>query len=336
MGPLCRGRLPALWHALYEKRLLIACDLDFHGRHEDTRTVTDADTTTPSKRSAWISLMPGVFVILWATGFIGAKLGLPYAEPMTFLAWRFSIVASVLFIASLVVRAPWPRSWKLTAHIAVAGLLLHGAYLGGVFASIGQGVPAGVSALIVGIQPLLVAAVAGPLLGERVSRLQWLGLLLGLAGIALVVWNKLSLNAGTPFGMALSVFALLGITLGTVYQKKFCGGMDLRSGNAIQFAATAIVMWLLAMTLETMVVQWTGQFIFAMAWLVIVLSFGAITLLLILIRRGAAAKVASLFYMVPPCTALFAWLLFGETLDATALSGMGLVVIGVAMINIRT
>ncbi len=279
--------------------------------------------------------MPGVFVVLWATGFIGAKLGLPYAEPMTFLAWRFSIVAVVLFGVALVLRAPWPKSRMLTVHIAVAGLLLHGAYLGGVFASIGEGVPAGVSALIVGIQPLLVAAVAGPFLGERVTKLQWLGLVLGLAGVALVVWNKLNLEAGTPFGMALSVFALLGMTLGTVYQKKYCTGMDMRTGNVIQFSAAAIAMWLLAVALETMVVQWTGEFIFAMAWLVIVLSFGAITLLLILIRRGAASKVSSLFYMVPPCTALFAWFLFGETLDAMAFSGMGLVMVGVAMVNIR-
>ncbi|HUN52851.1 MAG TPA: EamA family transporter, partial [Candidatus Sulfotelmatobacter sp.] len=165
-------------------------------------------------RNTWIGLMPGVFVVLWSTGFIGGKLGLPYAPPLTFLALRFAIVALLLLALSLATRAPWPRRWSEAGHIAIAGLLVQGVYLGGVFASIAAGVQAGVSAIIVGIQPLLVAAIVGPFLGERVSRLQWTGLLLGLAGVALVVFDKLGAGLGTPLGMGLSGLALLGITFG--------------------------------------------------------------------------------------------------------------------------
>ena len=285
-------------------------------------------------RDTWIGMMPGVFVVLWGTGFIGGKLGLPYAPPLTFLALRFAIVALLLLGLSLATRAPWPRRWAEAGHIAVAGLLVQGLYLGGVFASIAEGVQAGVSAIIVGIQPLLVAAIVGPFLGERVTRLQWTGLLLGLAGVALVVFDKLGAGLGTPLGMGLSVLALLGITFGTVYQKRFCGGADLRTGNVIQFAVSALAMLLLAPAFETMQIRWTGQFVFALTWLCLVLSLGAISLLYLLIRRGAAAKVSSLFYMVPPVTAVMAYFLFDETLSPIALFGMAITVAGVAMVNL--
>lgn len=280
-------------------------------------------------------VMPAVFVFLWSTGFIGAKLGLPYAEPMTFLALRFGIVVALMLPFALLVRAPWPKSWREAGHIAVAGLLLHGAYLGAVFASIDRGVEAGVSALIVGVQPILVAVAAGPFLGERVTRRQWIGLLLGMLGVVVVVSNKLSLGIGTPFGMALSVFALFGMSAGTLYQKRFCGGMDLRSGSVIQFAATTLLVGGLAFLLETREVVWHLDFLIALGWLVFVLSFGAMTLLYILIRRGEAARVSSLFFLVPPCTAVIAWILFGETLELTALAGMALAMIGVALVNLR-
>ncbi len=279
--------------------------------------------------------MPAVFVFLWSTGFIGAKLGLPYAEPMTFLTLRFGIVVALMLPFALLVRAPWPRTWKDAGHIAVAGLLLHGAYLGAVFASIGLGVEAGVSALIVGVQPLLVAVAAGPFLGERVTGRQWIGLLLGMLGVVVVVSNKLSLGIGTPFGMALSVFALFGMSAGTLYQKRFCGSMDLRSGSVIQFAATTLLVGSLALLLETREVVWHLDFVIALGWLIFVLSFGAITLLYILIRRGEAARVSSLFFLVPPCTAVVAWFLFDETLEITALAGMALAMIGVALVNLR-
>ncbi len=280
-------------------------------------------------------VMPAIFVFLWSTGFIGAKLGLPYAEPMTFLALRFGIVVALMLPVALLLRAPWPKSWKEAAHIAFAGFLLHGVYLGGVFASIHHGVEAGVSALIVGVQPILVAIAAGPFLGDRVTRRQWTGLLLGLLGVVVVVWNKLTLGIGTPFGMALSVFALVGMSAGTIYQKRYCGNMDLRSGSVIQFAASTLAVSALALFLETGEIIWHGDFVFALGWLIFVLSFGAITLLYILIKRGEAARVSSLFFLVPPSTAVIAWFLFDETLEIAALAGMALAMIGVALVNLR-
>jgi drug/metabolite transporter (DMT)-like permease len=281
----------------------------------------------------WLRLMPGLFVLLWSTGFIGAKYGLPYVEPLTFLLIRLGLVAVVLALVALASRAPWPKDWATAGRIALAGLLVHGVYLSGVFLAIAHGLPAGVTALVVGIQPLLTAALSGPLLGERVSGRQWAGLLLGLAGVGLVVREKLSVDAEHLIGIGYAVAALVGITLGTLYQKRHGGGMDLRSGTAIQYAATALVLAVAAPLTETMQVQWTGEFLFALLWLSFVLSVGAIFLLFALIRRGAAAKVASLFYLTPPVTALVAWILFGEKLGVAALAGMAVAVCGVALVN---
>ena len=284
-------------------------------------------------KSLWLTAMPAVFVVLWSTGFIGAKLGLPYAEPMTFLTVRFALAALLLLIITLTFRAAWPKTWREAGHIAVAGLLLHGLYLGSVFASIHQGVEAGVSALIVSTQPLLVAAAAGPLLGERVGRLQWFGLGLGILGVALVVWRKVALGLGTPFGMSLSLLGLLGLAAATLYQKRFCADMPLRSGNVIQFAAAGAATGVLALAFESREIVWSGEFVFALGWLVFVLSLGAFFLFYVLIRRGAAARVSSLFYLVPPSTAVIAWALFGERFGPVALAGMALTVIGVALVN---
>lgn len=286
-------------------------------------------------QSLALAAMPGVFVFLWSTGFIGAKFGLPYAEPLTFLSLRFAIVIGLLLALIAATGAPWPASWRAAGHMAVAGALVHATYLGGVFASIAQGVDAGVSALIVGIQPVLTAALAGPLLGERVTRRQWAGLALGFAGVGLVVSQKLGAGQGTPFGMALSVVALLGITAGTLYQKRFCAQMDLRTGSLVQFAASLVVLAPLALLLETNAVQWTAEFAFAMFWMTVVMSLGAITLLMLLIRRGEASRVASLFFLVPASTALLAWPLFGETLSPLGLLGVALAAAGVALVNLR-
>jgi drug/metabolite transporter (DMT)-like permease len=293
--------------------------------------------SAPSSRlQSWtIAATPSVFVVLWSTGFIGAKFGLPFSEPATFLTLRLAIVAAILTAIALATGARWPRGKTELMHVAIAGVLLQAVYLGGVFTSISQGVEAGVSALIVGIQPLLTAAVAGPLLGERVTRTQWTGLALGLIGVALVVSDKITGHHGTAFGYALSVLALFGITIGTVYQKRYCPQIDLRTGSAVQFAICAVIFLCFAEIFETMRVTWTSQFVFALTWLCLVLSLGAISLLYILIRRGAAARVASLFYLVPPCTAVMAYVLFGETLSAVALAGMALVVIAVALVNVR-
>ncbi|WP_084536343.1 DMT family transporter [Azospirillum halopraeferens] len=291
------------------------------------------DATRSPAGAAWVAAMPGVFVVLWSTGFIGAKYGLPYAEPLTFLLTRMTLVAAVLAVVAVVMGAPWPRRPREAGHIALAGLLVHGVYLGGVFCAIARGVPAGVTAVIVGLQPLLTAALAGWLLGERVSPRQWGGLLLGLGGVVLVVGDKLSLDHGHLTGIGLALAALVGITLGTVYQKRHCTGMDLRTGAAIQYGATAMAFAVLAPLTETMRISWSGEFVFALLWLSFVLSVGAIFLLFALIRRGAASRVASLFYLVPPVTALIAWALFDEQLGPLALTGMGLAVAGVALVN---
>jgi drug/metabolite transporter (DMT)-like permease len=273
-----------------------------------------------------------LFVLLWSTGFIGAKYGLPYAEPFTFLLVRFLIVSAMLLGLTLVTRAPWPRSWREAFHLAIAGLLIHAIFLSGVFSAMYNGVPAGVTALIVGLQPVLTAIVVRPLLGEEVTLRQWSGLVLGVIGVALVVQNKLSFNVNEFGGFAWSIGALIGITAGTLYQKKFCSTMDLRSGTVIQYAAATAAVLVLAPLFESMKIEWTGEFIFALGWLSLVLSVGAITLLYVLIRRGKASSVASLFYLVPPCTAAIAYLVFGETLGMTAVVGMALAVAGVAVV----
>jgi len=283
----------------------------------------------PTSRASWVdAALAALFVPLWSTGFIGAKLGLPYAEPYTFLFLRYAAVAVLLAGVALVMRAPWPKSAKEWLHIAVAGLLVHAVYISCVFDSIYHGLPSGVSALIVGLQPLLTAAVVGPLLGERVGVRQWLGLLLGLIGVALVLEEKISLNVSF-WAVGLSVIALLGISVGTVYQKRFCPRLDLRSGVAIQYFATAIYVGIFALTIETRQVEWSGRFIFALVWLMLVLSIGAVSLLFILLRRGTASRTAALFYLVPPCTALVAWLLFEERLGVVALLGMAIAAAGV-------
>lgn len=283
-------------------------------------------------------LVPIVFVGLWSTGFIGAKLGLPYAEPFTFLTLRFLIVLAILVPWALAVGVRWPGG-REAGHMAMTGLLVHGAYLGGVFAAIDRGLPAGLAALIVGLQPLVTAALVGPLLGERVSPRQWIGILLGLIGVVLVVSEKIDwadpavLFAGFDgWAMVLVVLALGGITLGTLYQKRFGGGQDLRAATAVQYAAAGVATGIVALTVETREVVWSGEFVFALGWLVIVLSIGAVSLLMMLIRSGAAAATASLFYLVPPVTASVAFLLFGETLGPSALVGMALAAIGVGIV----
>ncbi len=273
-------------------------------------------------------LFPLLFVLLWSTGFIGARLGLPHVEPLTFLLIRYLAVLACMVLVAVAMRAPWPKTVREWLHIGVAGLLLHGVYLGGVFIAISEGLPAGVTSLVVGVQPLLTAVGAGLLLGETVQKRQWLGLLLGLLGVGLVVAGKV----GTDFGMQAllpAVVALLGITVGTLYQKRYCPAFDWRTGAVAQFLPTAILTWLCAAGTESFHVEWVGEFWFALGWLVLVLSLGAVSLLNWLIRHTGAVNVASLFYLVPPCTALFAWMLFGDTLSGMALVGMGVAVAGV-------
>jgi drug/metabolite transporter (DMT)-like permease len=217
-------------------------------------------------------------------------------------------------------------------HIAIAGVLLHGGYLGGVFTAIHAGMSAGLSALIVGLQPILTALAAAAFLGERVTVRQWLGLALGFGGVALVVAQRLTVGGLSGFSFAMALLALVSITIGTIYQKRFCGAFDLRTGAVIQFVAAGLALAPFALAFEHESVRWTGEFVFALGWLVVVLSIGAISLLTLLIRRGAATKVASLFYLVPPVTASIAFFLFGETLGPLALAGFALAVVGVAVV----
>ena len=271
---------------------------------------------------------PWLFVALWSTGFIGARLGMPHTEPLTFLFVRYLAVIALMWGIASATKAPWPARGRDWWHIGIAGLMLHAGYLGGVFVAISLGLPAGVAALVVCLQPLLTAVCAGGLLGETVRARQWLGLLLGLAGVSLVVANKMAAVFTWPALLA-SVFALVAITFGTLYQKRFCPSFDWRTGVVAQFIPTAVITGLCAWWFETGRMDFTGEMVFALGWLVLVLSVGAVSLLNWLIRQSSAVNVASLFYLVPPCTALVAWALFGESFSYLALWGMAMVVGGV-------
>ncbi|PKO89250.1 MAG: EamA family transporter [Betaproteobacteria bacterium HGW-Betaproteobacteria-10] len=276
-------------------------------------------------------LYPFLFVFLWSTGFIGAKYGLPFAEPLSFLLTRYGFVITLMTVIALATRAPWPRQPMQWLHIGVSGVLVHAVYLGGVFIAIKHGLPAGITALVVGMQPLLTAFGAGWLLGEKVTARQWGGLGLGFVGVGLVVSGKFGDAALGPM-LIPALVALLGITAGTLYQKRFCAQFDLRSGSVIQFVPTAIVTAIGVALFEDYQIEWTGQFSFALGWLVLVLSIGAISLLNLLIRSGSAVNVASLFYLTPLSTALIAFVIFGENLTLTAAFGMFLAVSGVYLV----
>jgi len=276
------------------------------------------------------SPIPLFFVFLWSTGFIVARYGLPYAPPLTFLLLRFLGVLAILAPAVLLLRAPWPKG--KVGHVAIAGLLLQAGYLSGVWCAIKLGMPAGLSALIVGMQPILTAF-AAPLIGERVRPRQWIGLAFGLGGVALVVYAKITLVGLSWQAIALAVFALLSITAGTLYQKHFCPKFDLRTGTVIQFAASFAAVLPFALLLDDAdSIQWTPQFLGAWAWSVLALSIGAIFLLFALIRRSDATQVTSLLYLTPPTTAIMAWAMFGEVLNWMGIAGMALAVIGVIFV----
>ncbi|MFY9761963.1 MAG: DMT family transporter [Xanthobacteraceae bacterium] len=277
---------------------------------------------------------PAVFVLLWASGFIGAKLGLGYAEPLTFLALRMITVVVLLAIVIAATRPKWPPANGLM-HSAATGLMVHGLYLGGVFVAIENGLSAGLVALIVSLQPVLTSTVANRWLGERVMARQWCGLALGLAGVYLVLQAKIATGEATPLAWIAATVALVGITVGTLYQKRFGGGIDWRPALCIQYAAAGLLFCLGALAFETRVVHFTPQFLFALGWLVLVLSLGAVWLLYFLIRRAAATRVVSLFYLTPPVTAFMAWALFNEELAPLSLLGMAVCVAGVFLVNWR-
>jgi drug/metabolite transporter (DMT)-like permease len=277
---------------------------------------------------------PAVFVLLWASGFIGAKLGLPYAEPMTFLALRMALVVALLGLMAVVMRPNWPTR-RDAAHSAVAGLLVHGCYLGGVFVALDRRLPAGLVALVVSLQPVLTATLANRLLGERVAPRQWLGLALGIVGVYFVVHGRTVGETSNMAWLAATV-ALVGMTIGTLYQKRFGSGIDWRTGFFVQYSAAGLLFGVCALAFETRQVQWSAELAIALAWLVFVLSFGAIWLLYFLIERRAATRVVSLFYLTPPITALMAYALFDERLSLLALAGMAVCAGSVALVNWRS
>ena len=280
-------------------------------------------------------IYPFLFVLLWSTGFIGAKFGLPFAEPLSFLLIRYLCVIALMGVLVAISRAPWPKDLHRCFHIGITGIMVHALYLGGVFVAIKQGLPAGTTALVVGMQPLLTACASGKLLGEKVSRRQWSGLGLGFAGVSMVVSGKFAAASGETLAVMLipATIALLGITAGTLYQKRFCPSFDLRSGSVIQFSAAALATAIAVGGTEDFAIEWSGQFMFALGWLVLVLSIGAISLLNVLIRSGSAVNVASLFYLTPPTTAVIAWFVFGEQLSVIAILGMAIAVSGVYLVG---
>jgi len=273
---------------------------------------------------------PLLFVVLWSTGFIAAKYGLAYSPPLTFLLYRFVLVAALMSVVAVFTHARWPATRAEVAHVVVAGWLVHGVYLGGVLVAIANGMSAGMSAMLVGLQPIVTVLLARGWLGERVVPRQWLGLALGLVGVCLVVWHKVAFTDDATALIAIFL-ALAGISVGTLYQKRYGSHIDLRCGAVIQFTSCAIVYAPIVFLFEHTPVRWTHELMFALSWSVIVLSVGAISLLYWLLRHGAASNVAGLFFLVPAVTAVMAWLLFGETLGGLAVAGMVLISVGVAL-----
>ena len=277
---------------------------------------------------------PAVFVVLWSTGFIGTKYVLIGAEPLTYLAIRMVLVVALMGFVVAIWRPRFPDRVGI-GHSVVAGILVHGFYLGGTAVAIAHSIPAGLSALIPGLQPILTSTLANRWLGERVRPLQWAGLLLGLAGAILILHNR-SMSGDAGWGWFASGVSLVSITIGTLYQKRFCGGIDWRAGNLVQFIAVAILFGIGAWLFENNEVRWTSQFILALVWLAVVLSIGSIGLLYWLIRRSAATSVASLFYLVPAVTALMAYVLFSERLDVISIFGMFICAAAVFLVNKNT
>lgn len=276
---------------------------------------------------------PVVFVVLWSTGFIGTKYVVNNADPLTYLAIRMAIVIGLMAAIATVARPKWPDRVGMV-HSAVAGILVHGFYLGGTAIAIAHSVPAGLSALIPGLQPILTSTIANRWLGERVTPLQWVGLLLGLGGVALILHGR-PMTGEAGWGWLASVVSLVSITLGTLYQRRYCNHIDWRAGNLVQYVAVAIFFAAGAFLFEDRVVHWTREFVLALVWLAVVLSIGSIGLLYWLIRHSAATSVASLFYLVPAVTTLMAYVLFDEKLDAIALGGIAICAAAVFLVNRR-
>jgi drug/metabolite transporter (DMT)-like permease len=290
--------------------------------------------------SSLLRLAPALFVLLWSTGWISARFAAPYAEPLTFLVWRYVLAGLALTAFALAAGAVWPRRMADIGHALASGVLLHAIYLGGVWWAIAHGLPAGISGLIAAIQPILTALLAPALVGERISGVHWTGIALGFAGIALVLEPKLALIpqnglGGTALPLLVNLVGMVSVTAGTFYQKRYVQKGDLRTVTVLQYAgataATAPVAWMT----ESLRISWNETLVLTMAWSVLALSIGAIALLLMLIRKGAVSKAAALIYLVPPAVALEAYLFFGETLAPLQIAGMACAALGVALATRR-
>ena len=276
-------------------------------------------------------LLPGLFVVMWSTGYVVVRLTMPDAGPVRFLVWRFGVAAVLLAVAAVMVRAPWASRTIDYGHLAIVGLLVHGIGLGGVWVALDLGVEAGVAALVMGTQPLLTAALAVSLIGERIDRRMAIGLALGFLGVTLVIHHKLA-GIGDPAGLVAVVIAVVAMTLGVLYQKRRCAHIDLVTGSAVQLAFAGLACLLVAWWIDDRPVEWTLRIYAVLGWSVLVLSIAATLLLYRLLRRGDASRVSGLLYLVPPVTALMAWVVFRETLAPLAIAGMALTVVGVALV----
>ncbi|MDE0810747.1 MAG: DMT family transporter [Alphaproteobacteria bacterium] len=279
-----------------------------------------------------LKIAPALFVVLWSSAFIGAKFGLPYTEPLTFMSLRFVSVTGIFLFLSVLFNAPWPKSLREAGHIAFVGLLIQALYLSSTFIALDRGASVGVVALILGLQPVLTVLIVSALPSGRVSLKQCLGIILGFGGLILVLWQKLDIGDGDTTALIVVTLGVCFITIGTLYQRRFCSSMDMLSGNVIQAAVAASVTGFGAWVFEDMRVDWDLRFIGALAWMVVVVSLGAHTLLLLMLRQSHATKVASLFYLTPPTAAVMAYYLFDERLTILALAGMTVTVFGVALV----
>ena len=284
----------------------------------------------------WLVLSISIgFIILYGSGFVGAKLGFPYAKPLVFLVWRFAISSALLLALAWVFKSKWPSNFKQLIHTSIAGLFLVGLFSIGTWESMDMGVPPAISALIIALQPLVVAIASYFIFKKAIDKKQWMGLLLGLLGVILVVGEQASFNKIYLAGVLMSFLGLFGLAFGNLYQKYFCTEMNIFSGGFIQSVVSGFMCLVLSAFLEPFAVQWTGQFIFSMFWMCVVVSLGAISFLYILIKKGESHKVASLFYLIPAVTALISYVVFHTTLEKVQLTGMAIATLGVGLVNFK-
>jgi drug/metabolite transporter (DMT)-like permease len=286
--------------------------------------------TSVWRQDRLVAAMPAVFVLIWSTGFVVARLAMPQSPPMKFLVWRYVFSVTCFLVWALAARVRLPTDARQLKHLAVTGIFIQAGYLGGVWSAVKLGMGAGLTALLVGLQPVLTAYWVSSR-GGSVAPRQWAGLGLGFAGLALVVWEKLGIGEITALNFALAVGALISITVGTLYQKRFVAPCDVRAAGLVQMCAALVVTAPLAL-LESEPMHVNGALIGAMAWSVLAMTLGGSSLLYLLIQRGAATAVTSLMYLVPPCTAVMAWLLFGEAITGFTVAGMALAAVGVSLV----